>query len=299
MSDRPPQKVPGWLNALLVGGTFVALLWWERRRPLRRKVESKVRHDARNLGVATLANATVQTVERPVVEPLCRLVERRRWGLLKQVRLPVWLEVPLAVVLMDYTLYLWHILTHRVPFLWRFHQPHHVDLDLTASTALRFHSGELALAVIWRAGQIVVIGVSPLSLSVWQTCTLLEIMFHHSNVDLPPEVERRLSRILVTPRLHGIHHSIVEEETHSNWSSGLTVWDWLHGTLRRDVPQEEITIGVPAYRDPEELTLPLVLTMPFAEQRNSWQLPDGTYPHRPSLPPSERGALEPGPTAEP
>jgi sterol desaturase/sphingolipid hydroxylase (fatty acid hydroxylase superfamily) len=75
-------------------------------------------------------------------------------------------------------------------------------------------------------------------------------MFHHSNVDLPPETERWLSRILVTPRMHGIHHAIVEKQTSSNWSSGLTVWDWLHGTLRQDVPQEQITIGIPAYRDP-------------------------------------------------
>ena len=272
------QKVPGWLNALMVGGTFAAMLWREHRRPLRRKVESKWRHDARNLAMATLANVTVQTAERPVVEPLCRLVERRRWGLLKQVRLPVWLEVSLAVALMDYTLYLWHILTHRVPFLWRFHQPHHVDLDLTASTALRFHFGELTLAVLWRAGQVVVIGVSPLSLSVWQTFTLLEIMFHHSNIELPPELERRLSRILVTPRMHGIHHSAVESETNSNWSSGFTVWDWLHGTLRLDVPQQEITIGIPAYREPGELTLPLIIAMPFEEQRDPWRLPDRRYP---------------------
>lgn len=264
------RSVPGWLNAVLVGGMLAGLLWWERRRPLRSQVESKLTHDARNLAVATLANATVQLIERPVVEPLCRLVERKRWGLLKQADLPAWLEVPLAVLLLDYTLYLWHILTHRVPFLWRFHRPHHVDLDLTASTALRFHFGELALAVVWRAGQIVVIGVAPVSLSVWQTCTLLEIMFHHSNVELPPETERWLSRVLVTPRLHGIHHSAVEDETNSNWSSGLTLWDRLHGTLRRDVPQEQITIGIPAYRDASELTLPHVLTMPFETQRDSW-----------------------------
>lgn len=276
MAERTQKVVPSWLNALMVGGTFAALLWWEHRRPLRRKVESKLTHDARNLAMATLANATVQIAERPLVEPLCRLVERRRWGLLKQVRLPVWLEVPLAVALMDYTLYFWHILTHRVPFLWRFHQPHHVDLDLTASTALRFHFGELTLAVIWRAGQVVVIGASPLSLSIWQTFTLLEIMFHHSNVDLPPELERRVNRFLVTPRMHGIHHSAVEDETNSNWSSGFTVWDWLHGTLRRDVAQEEITIGTPAYRKPRELTLPRVVAMPFKAQRDPWQLSDHT-----------------------
>lgn len=285
-------KVPVWLNALLVSGMFAGLLWWERRRPLRGRVEPKLRHDARNLAMATVANATVRHVEQPVVEPLCRLVVRRRLGLLQRKKLPTWLELPLAVLLMDYTLYLWHILSHRVPFLWRFHQPHHVDLDLTASTALRFHFGELAIGTLWRAGQVVVIGVSPRALSVWQTFTLLEIMFHHSNVELSPRIERWLSRILVTPRLHGIHHSIVEEETNSNWSSGFTIWDWLHGTLRLDVPQDEITIGVAAYRDPAELTFPKVAAMPFEQQRNPWRLPEGALRRRDETIDSQPSALE-------
>jgi sterol desaturase/sphingolipid hydroxylase (fatty acid hydroxylase superfamily) len=160
-----------------------------------------------------------------------------------------------------------------VPFLWRFHLPHHIDLDLDASTALRFHFGELTLSVAWRAVQVVLIGASPRALSVWQTFTLVEILFHHSNVELPEGAERWLSRLVVTPRLHGIHHSAREDETNSNWSSGLTVWDWLHGTLRRDVPQDEITVGVPAYRRPGEVTLPRVLEMPFGPQRPSWQWP--------------------------
>ena len=280
------NKVPGWLSLLLIGGTFGALVWLERRRPLRRSVEPKRRREGRNLAVAALSAAAVQLTEKPVTAPLAALVERRRWGLVKQLDLPRWLEVPLAVVLLDYTLFLWHILTHRVPLLWRFHQAHHVDLDMDASTALRFHFGEIVLSVPWRAAQVLVIGASPLALSVWQTATLLEVLFHHSNVELPIEVERWLSRILVTPRLHGIHHSIVPEETDSNWSSGLTLWDVLHGTLRQDVPQQAITIGVPAYRDPDEVTLPKVLAMPFEEQRPSWQLPGDGAPSRtpPALP---------------
>src|SRR3546814_2584537 len=107
---------------------------------------------------------------------------------------------------MYYTLYVWHLLLHRVPLLWRCHVAHHVDLDLDASTALRFHFAELALSVPWRAAQIVLIGVSPRALSVWQTALLLSVLFHHSNARLPPAMERRLNRLIVTPRMHGIHH---------------------------------------------------------------------------------------------
>jgi hypothetical protein len=115
-----------------------------------------------------MAAAAVQLVERPVVVPLARLVEERRWGLLKVLRLPVRTEILLGAVLLDYTLYLWHILTHKVLLLWRFHQVHHVDLDLDASTALRFHLGELVFSVLSRAAQVLGIGICPLTLSAWQ-----------------------------------------------------------------------------------------------------------------------------------
>jgi sterol desaturase/sphingolipid hydroxylase (fatty acid hydroxylase superfamily) len=276
------RQVPAWLSAPLVIGAFGLLWLLERRRPLRRReVEPKLRRNARNLALAGVAAVSLQLVERPLIQPLAALVERRRWGLLKRVaRLPRWLEVALAVILMDYTLYVWHVATHRVPFLWRFHLAHHVDLDLDASTALRFHFGELSLSTGWRAAQVALIGVSPLSLSVWQTFVLLSILFHHSNVELPFEVERTLNRLVVTPRMHGIHHSIIREETNANWSSGLTLWDWLHGTLRLNVPQDEIEIGVPAYREPSEVELEEVLKLPFVEQRPTWVVPGDGQPVR-------------------
>jgi sterol desaturase/sphingolipid hydroxylase (fatty acid hydroxylase superfamily) len=270
---RTDRRLPGWLSGVLVIGAFGALVWRERRRPLREAIEPKLRRDARNLAVAALSAATLRVLEKPVVEPLAEAVERRRWGLLKQLALPAWAELPLAVILMDYTLYVWHVLTHRVPWLWRFHLVHHVDLDLSATTALRFHFAEMALSVPWRAGQVLLLGVAPRALSIWQTALLASILFHHSNLRLPLALERRLVRLIVTPRMHGIHHSTVEEETDSNWSSGLTLWDRLHGTLRLDVPQDAIMIGVPAYREPEAVALPKILAMPFGPERDAWELP--------------------------
>jgi sterol desaturase/sphingolipid hydroxylase (fatty acid hydroxylase superfamily) len=99
-------------------------------------------------------------------------------------------------------------------------------------------------------------------------------------VCLPFEIERKLNCIVVTPRMHGIHHSIVKEETNSNWSSGLILWDWLHGTLRLNVPQAELTIGVPAYREPEAVGLVEILELPFVKQRPTWMLPGDGQPVR-------------------
>ena len=284
LSEMKNQKITSWFSVPLILGAFGALLWLERRRPLRREVEPKLTRTARNLAVAGIGAVALQLTERPVALELAALVERHDLGLLKFLRLPLWLETVLAVVLLDYTLYVWHVLTHKVPFLWRFHVAHHVDLDLDASTALRFHFGELALSVPWRAAQLLIIGVSPIAYSTWQTFVFLSIMFHHSNVELPISLERWLNRLIVTPRMHGIHHSIVREETNSNWSSGLTIWDRLHGTLRLNVPQDKITIGVPAYREPEDVELLKILPMPFGGQRPTWQLPDNGEPHREALP---------------
>jgi sterol desaturase/sphingolipid hydroxylase (fatty acid hydroxylase superfamily) len=269
----------GWLPGVLVLGGFAALVVLERWRPLRRRVEQRDTHDLRNLAMAATAAVAVRIADRPITGRLAELVERRRWGLLQWRplgrSLPPPVETALALALMDYTLYLWHVLLHRVPLLWRCHLVHHVDLDLSASTAFRFHFAEMVLSVPWRAAQIVLIGVRPPVLKAWQTATLVEVLFQHADLRLPPRIERALRWLVVTPRLHGIHHSSVREETASNWSSGLTVWDRLHGTLRVDVPQRAIAIGTAGYRDPGELGLPALLAMPFGEQRPAWMPPGG------------------------
>jgi sterol desaturase/sphingolipid hydroxylase (fatty acid hydroxylase superfamily) len=267
--------------ALALGG-FAALLWLESRYRLRgAAVEPKARRVFRNAAIGTLTALLLRYPERVLTQPAAKLVERRRWGLLARLALPRGLETAFALALMDYTLYVWHILLHRVPLLWRMHLVHHVDLELDASTALRFHFTELLASVPYRIAQIALIGVRPAAHRLWRLATLIEVVFHHSNLRLPIALERGLSLFIVTPRLHGIHHSIVEEETASNFSSGLTVWDRLHGTLRANVPQADITIGVPAYRDPHEITLARLIAMPFGKEKEPiWVLPSDTKPQR-------------------
>ena len=285
--DVLARPLAGWLNGAIVLVTLIGIVWLERQRPLRRRVEEEPYREARNLAMSLLSAATIGLTEKPLMDRLTHLVQRNRWGLLKRVHLPPALEMMLAVVLLDYTLYVWHVLTHRVPFLWRFHRVHHADLDLTASTALRFHFAEMMLSVPWRAGQVLVIGATPRSLSVWQTATLIAIMFHHSNLKLPIGVERRLCRVLVTPRMHGIHHSIVPDEANANWSTILAFADYLHGTCRLNVPQQDVGIGVPEFREPDELRLPEIVRMPFGQQRPFWTLPGDGTPERlvvPALP---------------
>ena len=271
-SEALARELPGWLVGGLVFGALATILWLEKRRPLRQEREEKLRRDIRNLVMGATTAAAIRLAEKPITSPLAKKVHEKRWGLLPRLNLPPALEALAAAVLLDYTLYAWHVLTHRVAFLWRFHRAHHADFDLSASTALRFHFGEMLLSVPWRAAQVVAIGAAPRSLSLWQTLTLLAILFHHSNVRLPMALERRLCRVFVTPRMHGIHHSIVEDETNSNWGTIFSFPDYLHSTIRLNVPQERVDIGIPAFRDPGKLRLGHVLRMPFEKQRPTWRL---------------------------
>lgn len=222
----------------------------------------------------------IRITEKPLTSRLSKWVRRRRFGLLQWIRLPRWMEVGLSVALLDYTLYVWHVLTHRIPFLWRFHRVHHADRDLDASTALRFHFLEMVLSVPWRCLQVLAIGAAPYSLALWQSTTLAAILFHHSNVRLPKRLEGRLSRLFMTPRLHGIHHSVVPEEVNSNWSTIFSWPDALHGTRRTDVAQEDIDIGVPEVHERSELTLGKLVRMPFGRRKPMLRYPDGTRPQR-------------------
>ena len=267
-----PRLSPRLAGSLAVLGIFVALAAAERARPLRAPSAGESEDDqasriARNLALAGISAAATQLAERPLVVPLARLAERRRWGLLAWLLprwgLPAWAEQAAACLLMDYTLYVWHRLTHEVPLLWRFHQVHHADLDMDATTAIRFHAGEFVLGVPYRAAQVALIGVGPKALTAWQRLTLAEVIFHHANLRLPLAFERWLVRLIVTPRMHGIHHSTAPDERDANWSSGLSVWDRLHGTLKLNVPQATVEIGLPERRRPEEVQLPQLLAMPF------------------------------------
>lgn len=267
------SKKWSWVAFAVAVGALVVV---ERLRPLRARKEPGQARIGRNLVIGLLAGATTAASEWPVVAPVQRLAERRGLGLLRWLPLPRALRIVFGFLLLDYTLYIWHRLNHRMPFLWRFHVVHHIDLDLDASTGVRFHFGELSLAAAFRAAQVLLLGVDRDTLRVWQQMLVVSVMFHHSNLELPIEFERRLVPFLVTPRMHGIHHSTRSEETDSNYSSLLSWWDRLHRSVRLNVPQATVTIGVPGFSRTEDVTLATSLALPF--RRDPRLLPPPTIP---------------------
>lgn len=260
----------GLLAPAIVAGLFILLLVLEFALPLRRRKYPQARRLVVNLLISALAFVVGAFLLRPVASSLVRWTAAEQFGLLHLVNLPFPLEFVLGFLLMDLSFYYWHRANHVVPVLWRFHNVHHLDPDLDVSTSFRFHFGEILYSIAFRALQVCLIGVPATTYIVYELVFQCSTLFHHSNLRLAIRVERGLNRVLVTPRMHGIHHSGVQDETNSNYSVIFRWWDRLHRTLRLGVSQGEIDIGVAGYREPKDNGLWNLCVLPFRAQREYW-----------------------------
>jgi sterol desaturase/sphingolipid hydroxylase (fatty acid hydroxylase superfamily) len=265
---------------VVVASVFVALLSFETCFSLRQPKRPKAQRFVINVGVSALALATGAYIVVPIALRLTEQSSETSFGLLRLVPLPYAAEFVAGFLLMDLTFYYWHRANHLFRFFWRFHNVHHVDQDLDVSTSFRFHFGEVLYSLAFRVLQIYLIGISLFTYLVYELVFQCATMFHHSNVRLPITFERWLNKIIVTPRMHGIHHSIVKDETNSNYLVIFRWWDLIHGTLKVNIKQSDVVIGVPAYLDPEDNKLLNLLILPFRKQREYWCLPNGKQPER-------------------
>ena len=254
---------------------FSILIWLDRRFPLRKATSEIIPRLLVNATLSLLAFAAVTFAVQPAIGAALGWSEGRQFGLLRLVELPSAVEILLAFLWFDCSFYLWHRLNHVSPLLWRFHNVHHIDPDLDVTTSFRFHFGEIILSSLFRAFQILLIGPTLIAYLMYELVFQVETVFHHSNVKLPIRWERRLSRVFVTPRMHGIHHSEIRAESRSNFSSVLSLWDRLFATLRLNVPQGALKIGVPAYTSADN-SIRNTLRLPFVQQRDYWRRGDGT-----------------------
>jgi sterol desaturase/sphingolipid hydroxylase (fatty acid hydroxylase superfamily) len=241
-------------------GLFLFLEWI---RPYRRPSVSKPKRWGINLGMTALNTVALNLTLAGAVLGAASWTAAHGHGLLHLVGWPRWLEVAVGVAFLDFAIYIWHFLNHKLPLLWRFHRVHHSDLNMDVSTATRFHVGELAMSAVLKMGLILFIGADVAMVLVFESALLLAAQFHHSMVAVPGRVERPLWWFTVPPSMHRIHHSVVIRERDSNYGTILSIWDRLAGTLFRSVDQDRIKIGVGAYRDPRKLGLGRLLAMPF------------------------------------
>ena len=271
------KKVFDYKGAPFLAVTAGLLFLLENRYELRkRKLPLWIRLQT-NTTIASTAALALRLVFIPAIVKIAALSKNKNFGLLRHIRLQGVVSQLIAFLLLDYGNYRWHKLNHSSPLLWRFHQVHHSDLDLDLSTAFRFHAGEVLASVIYRGAWVLVTGASPATVLLYEIVFEAATNFHHSNLRLPKRIDKALSGIIVTPRMHGIHHSVIRNETDSNFCIIFSLWDRLHKTLCLTIPQEKVEIGIPYVR--KHLSALELLKMPLQETPD-WKLPDGSVPNR-------------------
>lgn len=254
----------------IVGTTLVLLFLLERIFPLRRVTRPLWGRLLINGGLSIITYVTALFFVRPMALGTLQWASLYSVGLLHLFGLTGPSEFLLGFLLLDLSFYYWHRLNHWVSPLWRFHNAHHIDPDLDASTGFRFHFGEVLLSIFFRVIQVAAIGPSLSTFFIYELIFQIETYFHHSNLRMPIPFERIFNFFLVTPRMHGIHHSQRHHETDSNFSVVFSFWDRIHHTYRWNISQSEITIGVPGYYEKKDNQFWNVLFLPFRKQRDYW-----------------------------
>jgi sterol desaturase/sphingolipid hydroxylase (fatty acid hydroxylase superfamily) len=246
-------------------GVLGSMAMWELRAPRRPLTTAKVRRWVTNLSIVVLDSIILRLLVAAGTAGAAVLAAERNWGVLNHLNWPTWLEVVLAVVLLDLVLYLQHVMFHAVPLFWRFHMMHHADLDFDVTTGVRFHPVEVVFSMGIKLGAVTLLGAAPAAVLIFEVLLNTTSMFNHSNVWIPAAVDRVLRRILVTPDMHRIHHSIVPHETNSNFGFNVPWWDRMFGTYREEPSQGQVgmTIGLEQFRDPRWLSLAGILALPF------------------------------------
>ena len=255
-------------------GVLVVMSLGESLAPRRQRTVRQGRRSLNNLLLVLVNTIVVRLVPILSAVGAATWAERQGIGLLHGVDGPVWLEMVVVVFLFDLLIYGQHVVSHHVPMLWRFHQVHHADLDLDATSGLRFHPVEIALSMGVKSIAAVLLGATAEAIVVFEIILNATAVFNHSNLRLPLWLDRWLRRVIVTPDMHRVHHSILMEETNSNYGFSCPWWDRLFGTYR-DQPEADhatIELGIASKRSEEEtVTLGAMLNMPFltTESRSS------------------------------
>jgi sterol desaturase/sphingolipid hydroxylase (fatty acid hydroxylase superfamily) len=251
-------------------GLFVLFAVAETLAPRRKRAQTRVHRWATNLSITVLNALTLRLMAfgLPLLAVGAALdAQARGWGLFNAISLPLWLELILAILILDLAIWAQHLITHKVPLLWRLHRVHHADRDMDVTTALRFHPVEIALSMLLKIG--VVYGLGPAAIAVILFEILLNgtAMFNHSNVKLPLWLDAVLRRVLVTPDMHRVHHSVHRHEHDSNYGFALSIWDRIFGTYIAQPGQghDEMTVGL-RWQDDRPGRLGWSLRLPFARK---------------------------------
>lgn len=247
-------------------GVFAAVALWEVAAPRRALTVSKALRWTSNLGLVALNTVLPRLLFPLAAVGVAAFAAENGWGLLNHFQVPFLLAVPLAVVAMDFVIWLQHVMVHAMPALWRLHRVHHADLDYDLTTGARFHPLEILLSMLIKFATIVVLGPPMVAVVIFEVLLNATAMFNHGNIRLPAALDRVLRWFVVTPDMHRVHHSVEDDECNSNFGFNLPWWDRLFGTYREQPRGGHLgmTIGIRGHGDPREVDrLDGMLMLPF------------------------------------
>ncbi|MDH5257801.1 MAG: sterol desaturase family protein [Gammaproteobacteria bacterium] len=247
-------------------GVFGIMAVWEVLRPRRRLIVSKLTRWTNNLGLVFLNTIMLRLLFPAAAVGVAVFVDQEGWGLLNYYSVPFIVAVFIAVVAMDFIIYLQHVLVHAVPALWRLHRVHHADRDYDVTTGARFHPIEIILSMLIKFSTIVVLGAPVIAVIMFEIILNAMAMFNHANIKLPQQIDKFLRRFVVTPDMHRVHHSIEDDEANSNFGFNLSIWDRAFGTYREQARagQEAMIFGIHKYTENKDVAwITGMLTLPF------------------------------------
>ena len=246
-------------------GVFLLVALWELAAPRRPLRVSKAVRWSGNIGIVILDTVIVRLVFPAAAAGIAATAGALGWGLFNTLDWPLWVEVVLAIVVLDLAIYGQHVMFHAVPGLWRLHMVHHADLDFDLTTGVRFHPFEVLLSMVVKMAVIGALGAAPLAIILFEILLSATSIFNHGNIAVPPTLDRLLRLVVVTPDMHRVHHSVVVHETNSNFGFNLPWWDRLFGTYRAQpaAGHDRMTIGLEQFREPRLQWLWHMLALPF------------------------------------
>jgi len=253
-------------------GIFALVAISEWLVPRRVLTTSKAFRWANNLAL-TFMNPLVLHLFFPVLAMgMAVKALERGWGLLNNHDVHYWLAVAVGIVVLDFIIYLQHVMFHAVPLLWRLHMVHHADLDFDLTTGLRFHPIEILVSMGIKLAAVAVLGPPVTAVLIFEVLLNATAMFNHGNIRLPRPIDRMLRLLVVTPDMHRVHHSVFPQETNSNFGFTLPWWDRLFGTYRSQPTKghEKMAIGLHQFRMP--LSLPRLLILPFVGKAGTYAI---------------------------
>ncbi len=238
---------------------------WEIVFPRKSRVASKTVRWFNNLGLTFLNSILLRFTFPILAVGTAVLAVEKEWGIGNIFDLPTILWIVISIILLDFLIYLQHMIFHKLEFLWKLHRMHHIDPDLDVTSGSRFHPIEIALSMLIKMGIIVLFGVPAAAVFIFEVILNASAMFNHGNIYLPLNLDRFLRLIIVTPDMHRVHHSVLREETDSNFGFFLSCWDRLFRTYQ-DQPKlghEKMTIGIGLFQNSKYLKLHWLLAIPF------------------------------------